>query len=122
MDEANLHRANPVNANFYGTDLAGARGFAVRGKGGLLREVHSIVEDWVRERLDAHGVYAQPGMEWSPEMGEEEPGLVAGRVPGSSALLEERLHGGAGLKVAYKRLAVRGDISPKDVAVVLRIP
>ena len=72
MDEANLHRANLVNANLYGTDLARVRleraRFAVRGEGGLLREVHSSVEDWVRERLDEHGLYNEPGAEGTPDM------------------------------------------------------
>jgi hypothetical protein len=65
--EVNLHRANLVNTNLYGTDLSQVRleraRFAERGEGGLLEQVHSSVEDWIRERLDEQGLYNEPGAE-----------------------------------------------------------
>lgn len=68
--EANLHRANLVNTNLYGTDLARVRldraRFAAAGEGGLagqMQQIHSSVEDWIRERLDEEGFYAGTGEE-----------------------------------------------------------
>ncbi len=67
MDGANLHRANLVNANLYGTNLARTRldraRFAVSGQGGLAQQLHSSVEDWIRERLDEEGQYVGGGKE-----------------------------------------------------------
>ncbi len=64
LGHVNLHRANLVNTNLYGTDLEQVRleraRFAQRGEGGLLQQVHSSVEDWIRERLDEQGLYTEP--------------------------------------------------------------
>ncbi len=67
LDGANLHRANLVNANLYGTNLAHTRldraRFAAPGQGGLAQQLHSSVEDWIRERLDEEGQYVGGGKE-----------------------------------------------------------
>ena len=62
LAEASLHRANLVNANLAGTDLRRARlelaRFAAFEEGDFQQTVHSSVEDWIREGLDAKGYFS----------------------------------------------------------------
>lgn len=61
LEGASLHRALLVNTNLHGTALRTAHleraRFAQKEEGDFPLAVHSSVEDWIRERLDAKGFY-----------------------------------------------------------------